>query len=41
VPGTHLVITPDLHTVGEDGRAALLTTVAGALTSTNNTGATQ
>jgi AcrR family transcriptional regulator len=35
------LIPPDLHAVDEEEWAALLTRMAGALTSTNNTGATQ
>ena len=35
------LVTPDLHAIDEQDWAALLTRVARALTSTNNTGATQ
>jgi AcrR family transcriptional regulator len=35
------LITPDLHAIGEEDWATLLGRVAGALTSTDNTGATQ
>ncbi len=35
------LVTPELHAVDEEEWAALLTRVASALTSTNNTGATQ
>ena len=35
------LVTPDLHAIDEDQWAALLTRVARALTSTDNTGATQ
>jgi AcrR family transcriptional regulator len=35
------LVTPDLHAIDEEDWAALLTRVARALTSTNNTGATQ
>jgi AcrR family transcriptional regulator len=35
------LVTPDLHAIGEQDWAALLTRVASALTSTDNTGATQ
>ena len=35
------LVTPDLHAIGEEDWAALLTRVARALTSTDNTGATQ
>jgi AcrR family transcriptional regulator len=35
------LVTPDLHAIDEDDWAALLTRVASALTSTDNTGATQ
>jgi hypothetical protein len=35
------LVTPDLHAIGEDDWSALLTRVAKALTSTDNTGATK
>jgi hypothetical protein len=35
------LVTPDLHAIDEEDWAALLIRVARALTSTNNTGATQ